>query len=363
MDPCQGSPEPFRHFPARRQDQAAPAHLLNRFPARYAVFGAAAVLGLLLFIFEGEILLGLFAGVLLGVLFWEIATFLEQRLKVHYKAAAAAVLILYFGAWGLGLWLMGAQLAAQLRDLANHLPGQLQSVLAYMKRTPLLRDLLGGATGAHTPSTEQVVSGTATVVSGTVEAIGGLVVAVFIGSYLALDPHTYVKPLLDLSPPAHREKVEQIVARVARTLGRWLLGRLVAMVFVGVVTGVGLLLLKIPMALALGVVAGLLAFIEYVGAIASAVPAVALALTISFTQALWVALLYLGVHVIEGYLLTPMLAKKAVDLPPAYVLASQVIFGVLFGALGLTFSTPLLVVIVVVVQMTLVERSPARQAA
>lgn len=336
---------------------------MTRFPARYVVFGAAAVLGLLLFIFEGEILLGLFAGVLFGVMFWEMASFAAPRIKVPYQAAAAALLVLYFGAWALALWLLGGQLAAQLRDLANHLPRQLQSVTAYMQRTPLLRYLMGGSARSHAPSTEQVVSGTATVVSGTVEAVGGLVVALFIGSYLALDPRTYVKPLLDLAPPEHRDRVEQIVARVAHTLGRWLLGRLVAMLFVGVVTGIGLVLLKIPMALALGVMAGLLAFIEYVGAVASAVPAVALALTASVTQALWVALLYLGVHVIEGYLLTPMLAKKAVDLPPAYVLASQVVFGVLFGALGLTFSTPLLVVIVVVTQMTLVGRAAVKRAA
>jgi predicted PurR-regulated permease PerM len=133
------------------------------------------------------------------------------------------------------------------------------------------------------------------------------------------------------------------------------MGRIVAMVFVGVFTGVGLLLLKIPLALALGLVAGALAFIEYVGAVASAVPAIALALAVSATQALWVALLYLGVHIIEGYVLTPLLAKKAVHLPPAYVLAAQVTMGVLFGAMGLTFSTPLLVVAVVLVQMLYVE--------
>ena len=82
----------------------------------------------------------------------------------------------------------------------------------------------------------------------------------------------------------------------------------------------------------------------------------ALALTSSFTQALWVSLLYLGVHIIEGYVLTPLLAKKAVHLPPAYALAGQVVFGVLFGALGLTFSTPLIVVGIVSVQMLYVER-------
>jgi predicted PurR-regulated permease PerM len=322
--------------------------------ARYVFLGVGALLALLLFIFEGEVLLGLFAGVLFGVFFWEMASFVARVTKLKYGVAAAIVLISSFVIWGVALWLTAAPVVAQLRELASKLPQQLQSMLTQLQHTSLFRYLTGGSAPQKGPSPEQVVTGTATVLSGAVEALGGVVVVVFIGSYIAVDPHLYVKPVMALVPQ-HRQRVEEVAARVAHTLGRWLMGRIVAMVFVGVFTGVGLLLLKIPLALALGLVAGALAFIEYVGAVASAVPAIALALAVSATQALWVALLYLGVHIIEGYVLTPLLAKKAVHLPPAYVLAAQVTMGVLFGAMGLTFSTPLLVVAVVLVQMLYVE--------
>jgi predicted PurR-regulated permease PerM len=331
--------------------------LVIRPSSRLVFLGIAALLALLLFVFEGEVLLGLFAGVLLGVLFWEVASFVARHTGMPYGAAAAMVLVVNFVTWGIALWLMGAPMAAQLHELATQLPKQVQAGMAYLHHSSFLRSLTGGASLPNqTPSPEKVVTGTALVVSGAVEALGGVVVVGFIGSYIAFDPKIYVKPLAALAPPEKRRRVEQVVSRVAHTLGRWLLGRIVAMAFVGVFTGVGLLVLKIPLALALGVVAGLLAFVEYVGAIASAIPAIALALTVSATQALWVALLYLGVHIIEGYVLTPLLAKKAVHLPPAYVLAGQMTMGVLYGAMGLTFSTPLIVVIVVVVQMLYVER-------
>jgi predicted PurR-regulated permease PerM len=266
--------------------------------------------------------------------------------------------VLSFGCSALGLWLMGGRVAAQLRDLGTHLPRQMQSLSAYLRHSSLFRQLLpGGTMPSQSPSAEQLVSGTAMVVSGTVAAIGGLVVVMFVGAYIAFEPRMYIKPLLSLAPPDRRDRLEQVAARLAHTLGRWLLGRIVAMVFVGVFTGTGLVLLKIPLALSLGVVAGVLAFVEYVGAVLSAVPAIALALTSSWAAAIWVSLLYLSVHLVEGYVLTPVLAKKAVHLPPAYTLAGQVIFGVLFGALGLTLSTPLIVVGVVLVQMFYVERA------
>ena len=104
-----------------------------------------------------------------------------------------------------------------------------------------------------------------------------------------------------------------------------MLGRLVAMLFVGVTATIAFQLLEVPAPLLLGVFAGLMAFIEYAGAVISAVPPVLLAFAQSPIRGLWV---------------------PSVHFPPALALAGQVVFGVLLGPLGLTFSTPLLVLIV-----------------
>ncbi len=118
------------------------------------------------------------------------------------------------------------------------------------------------------------------------------------------------------------------------------------MLFVGISCAVAFLLLGVPLAIPLAVLAGLLTFVEYLGAIASAVPAMLLAFTNGPLRALWVGLVFTGLHLIEGYLLTPLLARNTVRLPPAVTLVGQALLGALVGSVGLTFSTPLLVVAV-----------------
>ncbi|MEO6576443.1 MAG: AI-2E family transporter, partial [Polyangiaceae bacterium] len=166
----------------------------------------------------------------------------------------------------------------------------------------------------------------------------------------------YTSGLLALVPPASRPRAEEVLTHAGATLTRWLVGRVVAMIFVGVAATIGLYFLHVPLAFGLGVLAGLLAFVEYVGAIASAVAPMLLALASSgVTGAVSVAVLFTGVHIVEGYLLTPALARKAVHFPPAFTLGTQVLFGAIFGVLGLTFATPTCVLIATLVQMLYLE--------
>ena len=129
-----------------------------------------------------------------------------------------------------------------------------------------------------------------------------------------------------------------------------MLGRLVAMAFVGITTGISFHLLKIPAAFALALFAGLLTFVEYAGAIISAISPLLLSLAQGPSTAIAVLAIFTVLHVIEGYVLTPLLARVAVHFPPAFAIASQAIFGALLGPLGLTFSTPLLVAVTSAIQ-------------
>jgi len=168
--------------------------------------------------------------------------------------------------------------------------------------------------------------------------------------YGAAQPEAYERALRAILPNRHRDRASRAAREAARELTRWLVGRLVAMLFVGVTCGVAFAVLHVPLALTLAVLAGLLTFVEYVGAVASAIPPVLLAYTESPVTALWVLVVFTVLHVIEGYVLTPLLARAAVHFPPAITLASQVLMAALVGPLGLTFSTPLLVVVVTAVR-------------
>lgn len=120
-------------------------------------------------------------------------------------------------------------------------------------------------------------------------------------------------------------------------------------------TALGLWLIGVPLPVALGFLAGIMTFVPYIGSIASAVPSLLIAASINLHLAVYVVALYLGVHLIEGYILVPLVQRRVVHLPPALTLSAQVILGVLAGILGLLLATPLVAAALVVVRMVYVE--------
>lgn len=127
------------------------------------------------------------------------------------------------------------------------------------------------------------------------------------------------------------------------------------MAVVGILTWLGLVLLQVPLAMTLAILAALLSFVPNVGPILSAIPAALVGLAQSPTTALYVVGLYVAVQTIESYLITPLIQREAVLLAPALVLTMQLAFGLLFGFLGLLVATPLTVILVVLVKMLYLE--------
>jgi predicted PurR-regulated permease PerM len=130
---------------------------------------------------------------------------------------------------------------------------------------------------------------------------------------------------------------------------RWLVGKVAGMLVIGGLTSAGLSLIGVPAALALGVVAGLLSFIPYLGPVLSLVPAALLALTQSPAMLAWVLALYVGIQTVESYVVTPLIQQEAVALPPGLIITAQVLLGVVVGWLGLLLATPLTACVVVLV--------------
>jgi predicted PurR-regulated permease PerM len=127
------------------------------------------------------------------------------------------------------------------------------------------------------------------------------------------------------------------------------------MLFVGSATALGLWLLGVPLALTIGAIAAVLAFIPFFGPIASGILAVLMAFMEGPTQALYVAGLCVAIQQIEGNLLMPFVQRWAVALPPVLGIMAAVIFGLLFGLAGVILATPLMVVAMVLVQKLYVE--------
>jgi predicted PurR-regulated permease PerM len=186
-------------------------------------------------------------------------------------------------------------------------------------------------------------------------AIISIVVVLFVGLYLAFDPDTYRRGVLRLVPRRHRRRGAEVLGVVGYTLQWWLFGQLLAMLVVGTIMGVGLAVLGVPLALALGVLAGLFEFIPTFGPILAFIPALLLAFQQGTDTALWVLGLYALLQTFEAYMLTPIIQQRAVHLPPVLTIAAQVFLGTTLGAIGLLVAVPLVAVILVLVKMLYVE--------
>ncbi|MDP2264791.1 MAG: AI-2E family transporter [Hydrogenophaga sp.] len=299
------------------------------------------------------VLLMLFGAVIVAVILHAMAAPMQRHLKLKPRPAVAASVVLALLFVALVSWLIGDRLTSQFEDLRERLPTALTALFDWLRRYPIgqaLLELWDSASVGDVPWTRVAYAATQ-----TLNAVGTVLLMALVGVYLAIDPRLYRVGLVRLVPPAHRERINDALLASGHALSRWLVAQSFSMLFVGITTAVGLALLDVPLALTLGVIAGLLAFVPFFGAIAAGVLAVLMAFTQGPTQALYVGLLSLVIQQVEGNVIMPLVERWAVSLAPALAIMAAVIFGVLFGLPGLVLSTPLMVVTMVLVKKLYVE--------
>jgi len=191
--------------------------------------------------------------------------------------------------------------------------------------------------------------------SSTLAVLASLILILAISIYVAINPGLYHAGLMHLFPHRDRRRAGEVLSAIATTLRRWLVSQLIAMVVIGVVTTLALLLIGVRAAVALGVIAGLLEFVPYVGPILSAVPAMAMALLDGPEKALWVAAAYILIQQAENHVLIPLLMKEGVDIPPVVTILAQAAFALVLGFPGLLVAVPLVGAVMVAVKLLYVE--------
>lgn len=305
--------------------------------------GVAALVALLWF--ARTALLLLFAGILLAVML-DGASRPVMRWTGMPKPAAIALVVVGIGIlFGLIAWSAGPVLVEQLEELGRSLTQTVaslsQQAATEADQSGMLRNFDWSSLVDLLPSPLGIASG-ATALAGTVlGAIVSLLIVLFFGIYLALTPEVYLSLVLRFAPAARREELRAVFAEIGAVLRKWLQGQLLAMALVGAVTYLGLLVLDVPLALVLALLLGLFEFIPYIGPILGAAPMLLVGAGQGMDIFLWVAGLYLVVQLLESYVLTPLIQSRAVSLPPAVVILSQLVFGAMFGVLGLALATPL----------------------
>lgn len=319
---------------------------------------AVAVLALLaMFWFGLSILLMVFVGLLLALFFSLPANWLCRHTFLSRRWALLVVLLALIGilaAFGLNF---AFSISQQFAQLAEVLPGSLEGLEDWVASWPLGAQLIERIEQSSAP---QGIFGNwstrvSTVFSTTLGALLNLVVIVFIGLFIAIEPTIYKAGLLQLVAPAQRDNAADLLQIIQRKLAWWLVGRLASMSAVGLLAGTGLWLLGIPMALSLGLLAALLSFIPYLGPLMSVVPALLVAFSHDPASMVHVGLLYVGLQTLESYVVTPLIQREAVSIPPALLLVVQVWLGLIAGLMGVLVAEPLIVISMVLVQRLYVK--------
>lgn len=289
------------------------------------------------------IALTIMVGLLLAVALSGPVEALHRR-KVPRAIAASLIFLVTVALSGLGGYLFLPVLAEQVYQFVSSLPAAISRLAAWVEG-------LESRFGVPVPSEDlslsslsnparQLLGGALGLFGNVASVLASAVVVLFLSFYLAANPEPVVRWITRLFPPDHRPQTRAVLSAVRSGLLSWVKGQLTAMVIIGILWSATLFLIGIPGALLLGILAGLLNFVPYLGPVIAAVPPLLLALTVSPTSVVWVFLTYLAIQAIEGYVVTPLIMERATSLHPAVVIATIAVLSTAFGLLGTLLAVP-----------------------
>lgn len=309
--------------------------------------------------FAIDVVLLFFGAILLAIFLHGLAGMINRERKLSEGAAVLLVSFLLLAILAGAIAFLAPSVSEQARYLREELPKSAQQVSNYISQFGWGQTLIG-----QLPSTDEVmqkieISNVLTRVGGyfssTVGAVGNFFMLILLAIYLASEPRFYAAGLTKLFPVNSRPRVTEVLNEIGNTLSWWLIGKTGSMIFIGLLTWIGLWILGVPLSLTLGLIAGLLSFIPNFGPILSAIPAILLAFIESPISAVYVLILFIIVQIIESNVVTPFIERQTVELPPALTVFAQLALAVLIGGVGLIVATPLVAVIVVLVQSVYIQ--------
>lgn len=342
-------------------NRPSPARILNpkiRFEVQRAMAWVMVVGLAVLFVHISQSLLVIFGGLVFAAMIDGGARLLGRVLPIGRSFRILIVLLLSVAFF---LWLFyfaGSNISQEAAQLPTLVRQQAIRTMTWLQNRGVAVDFAMVQNMAG-----QLMSGVGTVtryIGGFVGGLTTLFLILIIGIYVALEPRLYERGLGWMLPRGRRGDFHITMVRMADTMRRLLAGRLLGMVFEGVLTYGLLAAWGVPMSALLGILTGLLAFIPNVGAVVSGILMVLVGFSGGVDMGLYTIGVYIVVQVFDGYVVIPLIAKKTVDLAPALVLGAQLIMGILFGILGLFLADPLMAMIKVMLERRS-ERLEARE--
>jgi len=302
-------------------------------------------------------LLLIFAGILFGLVLKGSSSVFSSKLSCPYWVGLVVTGSVFFTLPVLLGVAFGPAILDGIAQWEQTLPDAVDKIDAYASSQPIVASYWEKLSNTGPGVLTQFFTQLAGIFSSVIGLLTAVLFVVVTGFFLASQPELYYRGAVKLLPPPLRSEVCQLMKESAHILRWWLLGRVLSLVIVGVLTWLGLTILNVPSALMLATVAAIFSFVPNIGPIVSAIPALLMAFTQSSEMALGVAVLYLAVQTVESYFLTPVIQQKNLMIPPALLLAFQLLLGLLAGILGLLLATPLLVLLIIAVKRLYLEKA------
>jgi predicted PurR-regulated permease PerM len=319
---------------------------MSRTHLSFAVVGVTLLVFLIL---VPSVVFTIFAGLLAAVLLRAGGEKVSSWMGLSERAGVGIFSLLIVLVVGVAFAAFAPFVAQQADQLSTSMP---QAIGRIAER---LQEYRWGQMLIERLSPEQLMSGgmtstATTAVSSTFGAVGNLVIIIFIGLYGALDPGTYRRGLLALFPRSARLRGDAVLKKSGVMLRSWLKAQSMSMAAVGILTALGLWAIGLPLSPLLGIIAALFAFIPNIGPVLAILPALSLALPDGLQMMALVVAVYVVVQAVESYLITPLIQQNETSLPPALIIAVQVLLGALFGILGLALATPICALAIVLIK-------------
>lgn len=323
---------------------------------RYALVGAALLVAIcwILYLARAALLL-VYISALVAIGLGPIVGIIErQRLSRGRRFPRwSAILLLYLSFLGIlvGIGvLVIPPLVTQAQELWTAVPEMLQSAQQWL----VDRGILGREVSFREVVQQSPIGGSdalGTVVSavwGFLGGVFGLITILILAFYFLLDSDNLVRTLVKLLPRAERARIEEGSRRVSRKVSAWLGGQLLLAGVIGGTAALGLFLLGVPYFYVLGLIAGIGEMIPIVGPLLSAVPAAAVAFTVSPTLAISVAVFFFLQQQFENHILVPKVMERQVGVSAAAVIIALLIGGTLLGVIGAILAVPTAAILQVV---------------
>lgn len=290
-------------------------------------------------------LLLFFAAVIIAVLFNAAGgLFRKVGLPGHLATALGILLVLFI--LSLLIWLFAVEFAGQWAELNQRFSQAVSMVQQMLGNLPYSDAILSSTDGI--PNLFRRVMNFA---FGLIGVLTNLILVLIGAVYLAAQPELYARGFRLLFPKQYGDKVEAALMATGRALKSYLLGQFVTMTIIGLLVWIGLSLIGMPSAAALGLIIALANFVPMVGPFIGAAPGILIAFAQGPQMALYAFLVYLIAQQLEGNIITPLVQRRAVSIPPALLIFTLAAFAVLFGIIGVILAAPLAVVVYTLVIM------------